>query len=75
MPESVNNLNTERSYKRQGQATFEALCWLFFEQWWKAEITVGKHIAFSPLKKRSHFRRLIRDNKKNKVKIKLVLTL
>ena len=20
----------------------------FFEQWWKAEITVGKHIAFSP---------------------------
>ena len=22
-------LNTERAYKRQGHATFEALCWLF----------------------------------------------
>jgi len=22
-------LNTEQSYKRQGHATFEALCWLF----------------------------------------------
>ena len=32
----------------------------FFEQWWKAEITVGKHIAFSPFKQWSHFRRMIR---------------
>ena len=53
-------LNTERSYKRQGHATFKALCWLFFEQWWKAETTVSKHIAFSPFKQRSHFRRMIR---------------
>ena len=34
-------LNTERSYKRQGHATVEALCWLFL-QWWKAEINNGR---------------------------------
>ena len=26
----VRAFNTGRSYKRQGQATFEALCWFFF---------------------------------------------
>ena len=31
------SLNTERTYKKQADATFEALCWLFFVQWWKAE--------------------------------------
>ena len=51
-------LNTKRSYKRQGHATFEALCWVFFEQWFKAEITVSKHVAFSSLKQ-SNFRRII----------------
>ena len=42
--------------------TFEALL-AFFEQWWKAKIMVGKHIAFSPLKQQSNFRRMIGGKK------------
>ena len=28
-PYTIKALNTKRSFKRQGHATFEALCWLF----------------------------------------------
>jgi len=50
----------ERSYKRQGHATFEALCWLFCARW-KAEITVAYHrsrgeIAFFSLKQWRYLR-------------------
>ena len=56
------SLNTERFYKRQGHATFEALCWLFcgmadsrntvsLEKSWRKSV-------FS-LKQRSHLLRII----------------
>ena len=45
LPTQLLRLNKKQSYKRQGHATIEALCWLFsvMRVESKAELTVSKH--------------------------------
>ena len=60
LPTQLLRLKTKRSYKRQGHATFEALCWLFCVVRVETELTVGKHrsreeIAFFSVKTAESF--------------------